>query len=95
MMLENRSYDHLFGARELLERLAGDGLTTTMTNPDVNGNPIAPSTSRRADQLCVADPPHDWDRSHAQWNNGASDGFVHAAPDEPQHRRRSPSRCST
>ena len=35
MMMENRSYDHVFGARKLLEGLPGDGLTAGMKNPDL------------------------------------------------------------
>ena len=75
LMMENRSYDHFFGARKLLEGLPGDGLAQTMTNKNLAGDPVslwAPSV----DQLCDLDPPHGWDASRAQFNNGACDGFV-------------------
>jgi phospholipase C len=76
LMLENRSYDHYFGARSLLEGLPGDGLTAGMTNPDLGGNPVAPFPPDSELSECVVDPPHTWASSHAQWNNGANDGFV-------------------
>jgi phospholipase C len=75
-MLENRTYDHVFGARKLLHGLPGDGLTSDLANPDVNGVPVAPYEPTVGEELCVLDPPHGWDRSHQQWNNGAMDGFV-------------------
>ncbi|HUJ59059.1 MAG TPA: alkaline phosphatase family protein, partial [Kofleriaceae bacterium] len=77
MMMENRSYDHYFGARKLVEGLDGDGLAMTMTNPDLAGNPIAP-WNPNMDQMCDLDPPHDWDDAHNSFNNGAMDGFVKA-----------------
>jgi len=75
LMLENRSYDHLFGARSLLEHKPGDGLTASMTNPDQAQKPIAPWEPSQF-QLCDLDPPHGWDDARAQWNAGANDGFV-------------------
>lgn len=85
LMLENRTYDHVFGARKL-QGMAGDGLTASMANPDMNGNQVSvfePSMS----EMCVADPPHGWEVSRLQFNNGAMDGFVReyqvAEPNEP------------
>jgi phospholipase C len=75
MMLENRSYDHYFGARKMIEGKPGDGLVATMTNRDVNGQPVA-LWAPTQHQLCDLDPPHSWGRARAQWNNGANDGFV-------------------
>ncbi|HEY1813850.1 MAG TPA: alkaline phosphatase family protein [Kofleriaceae bacterium] len=74
MMLENRSYDHYLGARALMGK-GGDGLQATFSNPDLNGNPVAPFEPN-VNQLCVVDPPHGWDELHASWDNGANDGFV-------------------
>ncbi len=74
LMLENRTYDHVFGARKL-EGLPGDGLSAGLSNPDMNGNLIAPYMPAVED-LCVLDPPHGWDASHLQFNSGAMDGFV-------------------
>lgn len=75
MMMENRSYDHFFGARSMLEGKPGDGLTPAMVNKDKDGKTIALYTPNK-DQLCVLDPPHGWDAAHLQWNNGMNDGFV-------------------
>ena len=74
LMLENRTFDHVFGARKL-QGMAGDGLTTSMANPNSAGTMIAPYEAPMNEE-CVADPPHGWDPSHRQWNNGAMDGFV-------------------
>ena len=75
LMLENRSYDHVFGARSMLEGKPGDGLKMTMTNPDVNGVPISLWEPGKT-QMCDPDPPHGWVALHNSWNNGACDGFV-------------------
>ncbi len=74
LMLENRTYDHVFGARKL-QGMAGDGLTASMANPNAAGTMIAPYEAPMNEE-CVLDPPHGWDPSHRQWNNGAMDGFV-------------------
>lgn len=74
LMMENRSFDHVFGSLSLVEGRADvDGLTAAITNPDADGVAIAP---READLGCIADPPHGWDSCHEQWNNGQNDGFV-------------------
>lgn len=75
MMMENRTYDHYFGARSMLEGKPGDGLTMAMSNPDLNGNPVAPYEPDPSVE-CVQDPDHSWDGSRAEWNSGANDGFV-------------------
>jgi phospholipase C len=74
LMLENRTYDHVFGARKL-EGLPGDGLRPGMTQPDLDGNPVALYVPSGLEE-CALDPDHLWDPSHAQWNNGAMDGFL-------------------
>ena len=73
VMMENRSYDHYLGGRTLVG-LPGDGLVATMSNPDLDGNavPVLPIGSN----LCTPDPPHSWAASHAQFNNGANNGFL-------------------
>jgi len=79
MMMENRTYDHFFGSRSLLEGLPGDGLKMGMSNPDMNGGLVGLSSPPvNAAGLCVLDPPHEWDPSRVQFNNGANDGFVRA-----------------
>ncbi|HWU87475.1 MAG TPA: alkaline phosphatase family protein [Kofleriaceae bacterium] len=76
LMLENRTYDHVLGARAM-EGLGGDGLRAGMTNPDMNGNPVGLFIPDALSE-CALDPPHEWDPSHASWNNGAMDGFLKA-----------------
>ncbi len=73
LMMENRSYDHYFGARSLVEGLASDGLTAEMANPDGAG---ISRVVYRESTFCVADPPHGWDSSHLQFNLGVNDGFM-------------------
>ncbi len=75
VMMENRTYDHVFGARSLLEGKPGDGLQTGMSNPDPGGSPVVPFEPADL-MMCVPDPPHGWDPSHAQFDNGSMDGFV-------------------
>jgi len=77
LMMENRTYDNVFGGRSL-EGLPGDGLRAGLTNPDADGNPVAPYVPSALEMCTDGDPPHGWDSSHAQWNNGAMDGFVRA-----------------
>lgn len=72
LMMENRSYDHILGSRKL-DGLPGDGLEPSMSNVDAEGTEHA---VYRASLLCVADPPHGWDSSHAQFNTGKNDGFL-------------------
>ncbi|MBP6633699.1 MAG: phosphoesterase [Kofleriaceae bacterium] len=76
LMMENRSYDHLLGARAF-EGKPGDGLTMAMRNPDAAGNLIAPYPGT-FDSLCVIDPPHGWGAAHDSFAGGANDGFVRA-----------------
>jgi phospholipase C len=80
MMMENRSYDHFFGARSMApENKRGDGLPTptTFSNPDINGVAVTSFTPDK-NSLCALDPPHGWDASRVQWNSGANDGFLRA-----------------
>lgn len=73
VMMENRSFDHYYGARSLEEGRAVDGLRSGMSNPRLDGTPVPIFHS---DLHCVADPPHGWDASHRQVNDGHMDGFV-------------------
>jgi phospholipase C len=82
LMLENRSYDHVMGARSWKEGKPGDGLSDGITNPDANGNPVAlyePQST--AEAMCISnDPPHGWTTSRQQWQHpdvtGPNQGFV-------------------
>ena len=74
LMMENRSFDHYFGALTLEEgREDVDGLTADMSNPHPDGSEVFPANTT---VNCVEDPPHSWNASHDQFNNGANDGFV-------------------
>lgn len=76
MMMENRSYDHWFGARKLQGVDDGDGLVGGMSNPDGNGGAVEIYEEGHGTEPCDEDPPHGWASSHAQFNAGANDGFV-------------------
>ncbi len=73
-MMENRSFDHVFGSLSLLEGRAVDGLLSSHGNPDLDGNWIASFLSGGS---CVSDPPHGWDASRLQMSDGNM-GFVKA-----------------
>ncbi len=88
VMMENRSFDHYFGARSLLEGDAEvDGLTADMQNLDDTGAPV-PVYPNEID--CVSDPHHGWDSSHEQFNGGLNDGFVvdYGGPGVMQYQQR-------
>jgi phospholipase C len=74
VMMENRSFDHYFAARKLVEGHDLLGLDGSETNLDGAGNPIGvfPLELFTVDD----DPPHGWSSSRRQWNRGANDGFV-------------------
>ncbi|OGQ24446.1 MAG: hypothetical protein A2138_14070 [Deltaproteobacteria bacterium RBG_16_71_12] len=74
LMMENRSFDHMFGSLSLLEgRTDVDGLLPGMSNALADGTevPIA-----LADAPCILDPDHSWDGGRRQWDGGACDGFA-------------------
>jgi phospholipase C len=74
VMMENRSFDHYFGSYTLVEGRPGiDGLLANMTNRSPLGGTVAPAPMPA---LCFSDPPHDWDSSHAQFDNGSNQGFA-------------------
>jgi phospholipase C len=74
LMMENRSFDQIFGSLSLLEGRAVDGLTGKESNPDPDGNPVVVYNLGAAN--IEGDPSHSWNSSRAQWNEGANDGFV-------------------
>jgi len=74
VMLENRSFDQVFGSLSLVEgRTDVDGLSSEMQNPLADGSLVFPALAEAA---CVQDPAHSFDQAHEQWNNGANDSFV-------------------
>lgn len=76
LMMENRSFDHYFGARKLLEGLPVDGLTGLETNPNLD---MTQAPVFLLEEFEVASPPHEWDECHIQFNLGANNGFVFEA----------------
>jgi phospholipase C len=66
---ENRSYDHYFG---MFLGPAGYGPSPGYTQPDGQGGSVAPFEFTA---LSTPDIPHSWDAVHAQWDEGAMDGF--------------------
>ncbi len=87
LMLENHSYDNIFG---LLSR--GDGYTldaaykadwnpygVTATNPVGTGNTLQYSFLMPGTTQLDAQPSQEWQASHTQYADGALDGFVVSA----------------
>jgi phospholipase C len=75
LMMENRTYDHVLGARALMG-MGGDGLRADMTQPDSSGTQRALYVPDDLKICTAADPHHGWDESHEQFNSGAMDGFL-------------------
>ncbi len=74
LMMENRSYDHVFGSLTLDEgRTELDGLTAEMFNLGPDGEAIHPHALTHE---CIVDPGHSWTGSRAQFDNGLNDGFA-------------------
>jgi phospholipase C len=69
---ENHSFDSYFGSYSGLP--AGYGIPAGFTQPDGQGGTVAPThfTNLTTDN---DDPDHAWADIHAEWNNGAMDGF--------------------
>ncbi|HEY8210480.1 MAG TPA: alkaline phosphatase family protein [Myxococcaceae bacterium] len=80
VMMENRSFDHYFGALahdpDYPSRGAVDGLTGAELNLDGAGRAFAPA---RLTVDRTINPPHSWDASHAQFDGGRNDAFIRAA----------------
>lgn len=69
---ENHSFDSYFGSYSGLP--AGYGIPAGFTQPDGKGGTVAPHhfTNLTTDNT---DPDHAWADIHAEWNNGAMNGF--------------------
>ena len=77
LMMENRSFDHVFGSLSLLEgRSEVDGLVAGMANPDGRGNDVA--INPLVEPCTQDDPPHGWESSRVQLDGGSCAGFVRA-----------------
>ncbi len=74
LMMENRSYDHVLGARAL-QGFPGLGISPDLQNPDRMGEMVR---VYHDSTHCMPDPPHNWSQSHFQFNAGKNDGFLRA-----------------
>ena len=83
LVMENRSFDHFLGSLLLAEGRPLKGLTGLESNLSPEGEAIHPFV---LDDFTPEDPPHGWDSTHRQWNEGAMDNFVkeHAGPSQHQ-----------
>jgi len=75
IMQENHSFDNYFGSLSAPKFYGSevDGLRPGLGNRHRDGKPV---DVFHQTSLCVADPGHDWNTMHRDWNNGANDGFV-------------------
>lgn len=84
LMMENRSFDHMYGSLSLMEgRDDVDGLLGNESNPTHDGGTA---------DIFELDPfqklhhlPHKWDPMHDAFNNGVNDGFVKAHHEANKH----------
>ena len=78
LTMENRSFDHYFGALSLLEgRDDVNGLHGDEHNAWSSGEVVP--TYRLSGTTCNRlDPPHEWESSRTQWGNGHNDGYLTA-----------------
>jgi phospholipase C len=86
MMQENRSFDHYFGALRGVRGFADPRAVKLVSgksvfhqpdpnNPDGFVLPFRPDTSNLGLKF-LEDTPHDWNGTHAAWNNGKYDQWV-------------------
>jgi phospholipase C len=76
LTMENRSFDHYLGNLTLEGRADIEGLPSPLpVLKDQNGNDV-PAWPMDGVSPGYADPPHEWDAAHADYNGGANDGFV-------------------
>ena len=71
VMMENRSFDHYFGAAKAFG-LDVNGHPPGAANPNDKGEPVPIYHEATA---CIHDVGHSWNASHRQWNGGKNDGF--------------------
>jgi phospholipase C len=91
LMQENRSFDTYLGHLKAYDStLDVESEPPTASNPDPT-NPSGPAiTAFHQTNLCeVADLSHSWNNVHAEWDNGAMDGFTasNAVPADPTGSR--------
>jgi phospholipase C len=82
LMQENRSFDHYFSQLRAAGHADVEVPAADWSNPAPDGGVVR---RHRDTAFCVEDPDHGWAGTHAQWNNGAMDGFVRS--NEPDGAR--------
>ena len=73
LMMENRSFDHYFGARKFVEGKVVDGLNGDESNPNSKNEAV---TVWEMNEFQPHDPPHEWEACHFAFNLGENNGFV-------------------
>ena len=68
---ENRAFDHYYGFNPAVVA-SGFGVPAGYSQPDGQGGTAYPNLLTSP---ITADPAHQWDNIHAEWNNGQMDGF--------------------
>ena len=77
MMKENRSFDMIFGEISKQGQPDAEPVPADFSNPDPNGAAVA---RYHETHMCLdADPNHQWDAMHNQFDGGKMDGFVTSA----------------
>ena len=75
LMMENRSFDHYFAHLPEAGQTDVEVPPAGWMNRHADGTPVTPT---RDTTFCYPDLNHEWNGTHAEWNNGAMDGFVQA-----------------
>jgi phospholipase C len=83
LMQENRSFDHYFGHfGQYANRGDVESAPASASNPErVGAGPAGGGPShdwQHAQHMCFADTNHEWDGSHAEYDDGKMDGFYQA-----------------
>jgi len=87
VMMENRPFDHFFGALKRDTKYVNAKTVVGTTGKESNPAPSGPKvTIYKANTYTLANPHHDFKASHDQFNKGKNDQFVinHAGPDQEQ-----------
>ncbi|MEO8874101.1 MAG: alkaline phosphatase family protein [Polyangiaceae bacterium] len=86
LMQENRSFDSYFGAlAKFANRTDIESPLDNITNPEVPGVAGSPTHPRsHAPHKCTLDTDHSWRAQHADYDNGANDGFWQTNNDPAQ-----------
>src|SRR5262249_42204954 len=82
VMMENRSFDHLFGHLPQYGQPDAEVAPADAANPDAQGQPVV--WFHQGD-LCFADTSHSWKGAHTEFDGGKNDGFVVA--NDPDGKR--------